>query len=303
MSSQSGLKTFQDPYDLSVTDRHWLLRYIRLQNSKDKEISKVLEESYKDTEAILRKLELKANLNISDQVRKAQIATAKRELGNVIGAIYKAISPIIKRGQEDAAALAAKLMLEDEEEIWDYKIPDKKIRKHLEESEMFRARRNIQATVARNQHTARPLSRRIYASKAFWNGSLNRKINVLMARGASPAEIAKEVRPYFRESVPGGVTFAAKRLARTEVNNAFHAQSIQDMKDRPWITHANWNLSKSHPIDQIACLCDKYAIKRVFKVDEIPDKPHPQCLCSITPVMPTLTEVISSHDVIAWANR
>lgn len=302
MPSTNGLKTYQDPYDLSVTDRHWLLRYIRLQNTKDKETSEILARAYEESEAILRGLERIPD-SISSQVLKTQLSNAKKQLGVVVVAIYSELSAKIKTGQEEAAALAAKLMLEDESEIWDYAIRDKAVRKNIETTEVARARRNIQAVVARNQHSSRTLSQRIYSSQALQKGIVDRRINVLMARGASPAQIAKEMRPYFKESVPGGVTFAAKRLARTEVNNAFHAQSIQDMKDRPWITHANWNLSKSHPVDQIQCLCDKYAIQRVFRVEDIPDKPHPQCLCSITPEIPPVSQVLASHDLNKWANR
>ena len=241
-----------------------MLKYIRLQNSKDKEISEILDDAYKSTEGILKALEASGKMTVSAQVQKAQIVTARKELSLVIKAIYDQLRKRIPEAQKDAAQVAVDAILEDEKELWEFKISDRKIRNEIRETEIARARRNIQATVTRNQFTTRTLSQRIYSSEALQKGIVNRKVSVMMAKGSGPQDIAKAVRPFFKESVPGGVTFAAKRLARTEVNNAFHAQSIQDMKDRPWITQAQWNLSKSHPIDQILCLCDKYAIKRFF---------------------------------------
>jgi len=77
------------------------------------------------------------------------------------------------------------------------------------------------------------------------------------------------------------------RLARTEINNAFHAMSAMDIEAKPWVDASQWHLSRSHPK---ADGCDKLAKDDsanmgpgVYPKGKTPSKPHPQCLCYITP--------------------
>lgn len=76
----------------------------------------------------------------------------------------------------------------------------------------------------------------------------------------------------------------AKRLARTEMNNAFHAQAIEDMEDRPWIDFVRWHLSGSHKPSGDEC--EANARHGLFPADAVPPKPHPNCFCFITPEVP-----------------
>jgi len=76
------------------------------------------------------------------------------------------------------------------------------------------------------------------------------------------------------------VGYAAKRLARTEINNAFHAQAIADVQEKPWVEHVTWHLSKMHkPIP--GDLCETYDGQQ-FSTDLVPLKPHPQCVTGDT---------------------
>lgn len=74
------------------------------------------------------------------------------------------------------------------------------------------------------------------------------------------------------------------RLSRTEINNAFHEQQKR-AGDKPWVEGVKWNLSGSHPRPDT---CNDYANQSnglgrgVFKTGDVPDKPHPQCLCYLT---------------------
>lgn len=143
------------------------------------------------------------------------------------------------------------------------------------------ASRGVQAMMTRILVSKIPLSQQVYRTEALASGQVDRIINSSLATGDSAADIAKKVRSSIDPSTPGGVAYAAKRLGRTEINNAFHAQSIADIEDKPWVDDVNWNLSKVH-VPQ-GCKCEEYAAIRVFSNDSIPDKPHPQCMCYTTP--------------------
>ena len=78
------------------------------------------------------------------------------------------------------------------------------------------------------------------------------------------------------------------RLARSEINNAFHAVAVQQAQDKPWVHAMQWHLSRSHPKPD---LCDEYAKENkfdlgagIFRKADIPRKPHPHCFCYVTPV-------------------
>ena len=75
------------------------------------------------------------------------------------------------------------------------------------------------------------------------------------------------------------------RLARSELNNAFHSRQIAAAQ-KPWVLGVKWNLSKSHPRKDE---CDRYATENahqlgrgVFPKSDVPSKPHPHCLCFMT---------------------
>jgi hypothetical protein len=124
------------------------------------------------------------------------------------------------------------------------------------------------------------LSKQVYRTAAFTTGSLDRKINSAIARGSSAKELAKLVRSDINPKVAGGVSYAAMRLGRSEINNAFHAMSIGNAQDDPWVDEMIWNLSKSHY--EQGCRCEEYADTKFFPKAQVPDKPHPQCLCFVT---------------------
>ena len=80
------------------------------------------------------------------------------------------------------------------------------------------------------------------------------------------------------------------RLARSEINNAFHAISVNHNVEKPWVEGMRWHLSRSHPKPDD---CDKFA-KGGPKGDGVyrppsntPRKPHPHCFCYVTPEVPT----------------
>lgn len=97
---------------------------------------------------------------------------------------------------------------------------------------------------------------------------------------------------------PGGVSYAAKRLARTELNNAFHTTQRESAEVNPWVLGVKWNLSRSHPVEDI---CDVLARghsrgkpRGVYLPGELPNKAHPQCLCYTTNEMMEEDDFINS---------
>jgi hypothetical protein len=140
------------------------------------------------------------------------------------------------------------------------------------------------------------LSPNVYRARAFSLGKIDEIVNNGLLLNKSAAEIAKEVSGFVNPSTPGGVRYAAQRLGRTELNNAFHQTSIRTYQDSPFVDSIEWNLSGSHPAPD---KCNTYAEENEYGIgrgrfpkDEVPDKPHPQCFCFITPVTPEPDEFL-----------
>lgn len=128
------------------------------------------------------------------------------------------------------------------------------------------------------------LSLRVYKNAELASGRIERIIRSSVIRGMSAKELAEQVVPLINPNVRGGVSYAAMRLGRTELNNAFHERQIREAQ-REWVQGVKWNLSRSHPrVDQCDILANKpsdYGLG-VYDKDSVPNKPHPQCLCYLT---------------------
>jgi hypothetical protein len=128
------------------------------------------------------------------------------------------------------------------------------------------------------------LSSAVYRNEALSNKAVQRIVQQGIIRGFSAKEIARDVAYLIKPGTPGGVSYAAMRLGRTELNNAFHARQVAEA-ERPWVNGVKWNRSKSHPKHDI---CDTYAEhdaglgKGVWEKGTVPDKPHPHCFCYMT---------------------
>ena len=151
---------------------------------------------------------------------------------------------------------------------------------YLYDSALQVSQRAIDVALQRMRFSAVPLSQRIYNTSVWMNGRLGKLINETLASGLNAREFAARARDWFNPNTPGGVRYAAMRLARTEINNAFHSISAQKYAETPWINQVDWNLSGSHSTPDE---CDLYARQSPFPADKVPARPHPQCLCNITP--------------------
>lgn len=264
-------------------DRRWLLEYVKLQADSDKRVAATLKDALDEADKALEAIDGKPGIGAT--VRRGQILNLRARLLKILATLFKGVKEEIQYEREEASALAANLMFQDESAVWRIIESRDREREILRKNLEYQARRNIEARInAVVQPQLHTLSQRVYKSEALAKGQVTKMINQHLALGSSAADLAKDVRRFINPNVPGGVSYRAKMLARTEIINAFHAQSVSDMQNRPWIQQAQWNLSKSH--NEQGCVCEKYAEQRLFHVDAIPLRPHPGCLCTVTPDIP-----------------
>lgn len=159
--------------------------------------------------------------------------------------------------------------------------------RQVERSLLATAKAGVDSYISREE-SLRALSRRVYKNVALHSGVVDREIAKGLLRGLSAQELAAVIRDYISPNVRGGSSYAAMRLARTEINNAFHQTAIRYTREMPWVEGYRWQLSSSHPRTDI---CNDYANEShghggrgIYSKTDVPGKPHPQCLCYITPV-------------------
>lgn len=264
--------------------RDWGRAYARVQAVSDRQLIALLREAVRD---INRQLKVYGvSTRISDKVRADQLRLIKKALLEEIASIYGSLGHIIVQQQVAAASAAIKLGGELNAVLF-AGTGDAGLAASLEAGMLRGLAGTRDIVMARVTGTAFPLSERIYRSQVWLEGLLDRRINSALARGLSAKEFAREMQDFFSPDTPGGVRYASMRLARTEINNAFHAHTVSTVGDAPWISAMKWNLSRSHPK---ADDCDMLASQDAFGLGsgmypprDTPSKPHPQCFCVVTP--------------------
>lgn len=260
---------------------NWLLRYLGVQQKYDAVIANALMDASED--ASRRITDLVGDTRIGSSARRYQLQLARRSIKDVMKVLFADLYRTIQEGQKDAALAALEAGWNDDRKVLNRLFRNRTDRGRWEDSMRQSAVRGVQAMMVRILGTRKPLSQRVYHTRSLASGSVDRIINSHLASGGSPYELAKAVRSSIRPDTPGGVGYAAKRLGRTEVNNAFHAQAINDVREKPWVNSVKWNLSKVH-VPKPGDKCELYD-GQLFGKDEVPNKPHPQCMCYVTPQM------------------
>lgn len=147
------------------------------------------------------------------------------------------------------------------------------------------AQQGIPAVLAKAKNGI-PLSRAVYKTQALATGLVDRTVSRGLLLGHNAKTIAKSVKDLILPGVAGGVSYAAHRLARTEINHAYQTSQAERYAGEPWTTGMRWNLSKSHPkpdICNVLASRDAYSLgPGVYPVGQRPDS-HPNCLCYQTP--------------------
>lgn len=257
--------------------RDWLTRYITFQRKQDRKLIAMLEKASRDADKSIQ--ELAGKENISAKVERARLKQVQGQIERLLERLWTEVKEFVQAGQHGASALAIENSFDWDETLLRSVYPDDSTRAAMHRYLASSADRNLQAAFAR-QDDPFPLSLRVYRSRQLSTGWVDRTINSSLARGLNYRQLAKEVRSSIRPDTPGGIAYAAKRLARTEINNAYHLVTVEQNRDKPWNESMVWATSRSHPSPDV---CDLFADRSPYELDEVPKKPHPQCLCYTYP--------------------
>jgi hypothetical protein len=252
-----------------------LIRYLRVESAYINQIKRVLEEA-------ARQIELKILMlgPASEPLTRMQLRASQAAIKAQLAQVFKGdIRTIIANGQRAAASDAVKVIGEYEKDLLSA-LGNAKYYDDIVSAEAQRAANTINKLMARYTKSYKPLSARVYRAGVIANGTIDQAVNVALVRGLSAKDFARSIRGVISPSTPGGVSYAAMRTARTEINNANHAATQQRYKDSKLIESVDWRLSTSHPEGDE---CDGLASDSPYDTENVPEKPHPQCLCFTTP--------------------
>jgi hypothetical protein len=275
-------------------DRRPLISYLRVQADRERRILAALQSSSRRIESELNRLARRNGIGAS--VRRDQLAFTQAALHRESANLFRQIGLEVEAGRADAAAAAVDSLYPSR---WLAQVMPTEDLDYLMRSAKETAVRGLATAEARMNLSRIPLSERVWKTQSLVSGKMDSIINDALLRGASARELAGDVMRYVRPSTPGGVRYAANRLARTELNNAFHATQVQEGIKTPWTTALRWNLSGSHPKPDE---CNEYAEDThipngqagVWRPEDVPPKPHPNCLCFTTPVMVGRDQFVNS---------
>jgi hypothetical protein len=271
--------------------RKWLNKFLNVSEKYDRIIKLVLLQGAEDARNKLIALEPKQDF--STQVRAAQIRLAMHEIRIVHAQIFGDLIPIIKDGHKDAAGIASEGLSEIDREYLQRIFVTKANAADFIESQKRAAQAGVAHAISRVTKSDKPLSARVYRSRSLANQWVQRLVTSSILRGDSSRDLAKAVEGHILPNTPGGTSYAAMRLGRTELNNAFHATAITQAEDRPWIDSMEWNLSSTHVTQH--CLCETYRRVRYFPMGNVPEKPHPNCRCFVTPVLEPYQDFLQKY--------
>lgn len=249
------------------------LPYRKVQKATEQELRRILESTAKAIEQRIATL----RPGVGGQVREAQLRVVLAAVRRLLRAMWVGrINPLMARAIEDALK-AGDDAVEALTRVAYAALPEQPA-EMLVASLRATAQSGLKSDAARK---VRVLSTRVYRQRALDDGRVEQVIRSGLIAGLSARELATDVRRYVSPTAPGGSSYAAFRLARTEINNALHERQIEGAK-RPGVKAVQWNLSGSHKVPDE---CNVYAVHKPYSPDEVPDKPHPNCFCYLTYVM------------------
>jgi len=219
---------------------------------------------------------------IGTVVHSAQLTAAQQSLSLMATETWAKVGSITQAGMYAQAQLAADQALD----LDMFSGMPPMALQQMAQAIHFEAAQAVESLISRHTSGVQ-LADRIYANGKVTTKQVGSIIDRALAQQVSHRELAARVKAFYRPDVPGGASYAAQRLARTEINNAHHDTTIRLAQPKPWVLGFRWNLSSSHPRPDP---CDDYAHadfgmgEGVYPKDEVPRRPHPQCLCYVTHV-------------------
>lgn len=264
-----------------------LVTYVRLQKALDQDVLRALRASALNIDAELKRLQ--ARVGIGAAMRREQLVRSQIVIHSEMARYWAAVGDTVQAAKAAAAAAGAETMLMSSGSLLSSVFSKADI-DYMTRSARASAEQGLRALEERISGSSYvPLAQSVYENNALSSGHIDQIVNNALVRGASAAELARDVRDFVNPNTPGGVRYASLRLGRTELNNSFHAASIRQAQKQPWTTGVQWELSGSHPTPDE---CNEYAEEThipggdpgVFRPEDVPTKPHPNCLCYITNV-------------------
>lgn len=254
------------------------------QTISNRELAQVLREAAADAEQLASRI---GNMSgIGARTRTAQLRIAADGAREISRGLWTRADKQIRTGIFDAVDLAVNQMMDLDALLG---MPVEGILGYAQGMQAS-AGRTAEAIISRRRWGYN-LSERVVRNQARATGRIHRVIESGLANRLSARELARQVGSLIRPDTPGGVSYAAMRLARTEINNAYHWAARDHRETRPWIDAVAWELSGSHPE---ADACDDLKALGPYKPKDVPDKPHPHCLCFTIPITPTPDQFVNN---------
>lgn len=249
-----------------------IVTYFRAAKATDDDILKRLAQAAADAR--------KRATALAGAARGAEYTLRAAQLHQAMRQIWEGVGFLTIFGEKETAQAAVEASFDLQKNIY------KNFPASVEMMLKMQAMSGIDSFISRRENTLQ-LSKRVYGNLNIFTNRVDKQIEIGLLQGQSAAEIGKRVESLINPKVMGGVKYAAMRLARTELSNAFHFTTIRHTREMPWVQGYKWNLSDSHKIPDD---CNRYAQEQhhdkfpagVFKKTDVPGKPHPQCMCYIT---------------------
>lgn len=264
-----------------------------LQRALDQDVLLALNTSAGRIERELRRLERKAG--IGAQVRRVQLQQTQAAMHREAATLWTRLGSTTNAAMHKAAAAGAETILRGSESVLRGVITpaDRDLLVQSARASAVRALETAQERISGSSYVR--LADSVYDNQVLYSGKIDEIVNAALVRGASARELANDVRAYINPATPGGARYAAMRLGRTELNNAFHASQVRQARTTPWVTALKWHLSGSHPKPDE---CNQYAEHNgdgIWQPNQMPAKPHPNCLCYTTPVTVDEDEFVNQY--------
>ena len=243
------------------------------------ELAAVLQNAANDAAKLVEANLAKGGIGAATRAR--QLQAASDGLGSLSSSMWGKIGALTRSGVYHASELAVNQQIDREYLMG---MPFNAIRQY--EGPMFFSAYQSAEDIISRRTNGFSLAERIYRNGQATVIQVGKIVDTGLATQQSAMEIAKQVRGHFDPNVPGGTSYAANRLARTEINNAHHDTTIRTTEQQPWVLGYKWNLSSSHPKPDV---CNEYADddhvglgSGVYKKGGVPSKPHPHCFCYLS---------------------
>lgn len=254
-----------------------LKNFLRSVRATEADLARILALTARESESIIRS----AGTSPSSTVRRAQIQASLNRIRAMSDAMWGgALNDAIEIGKARAIDVAGKTAAQ---QLHSYMKETGRGRfmtlRQWEQSLAAQAERGIEALIAQGANDI-PLAKSVYHNRKLADDSVRDIVRTRLATGTSARDIARAVRSTIRPDVPGGVSYAAMRLGRTEINNAFHTATIGHWSTNPFVNQMVWRISGSHPRPDI---CNELESNSPYDSREVPSKPHPQCFCVVIP--------------------